>query len=58
MELLFGLGSLIWTIVVIWAIIKIVRSSAGGLAKVLWVLVLVFFPVLGFLIWLVAGPKG
>lgn len=58
MELLFGLGSLIWTIVVIWAIIKIVRSSAGGLAKVLWVLALVFFPVLGFLIWLVAGPKG
>lgn len=58
MELLGGLVGLIWTIIVIWAIIKTVKSSAGGLAKLLWVLALIFFPVLGLIIWLLAGPKG
>lgn len=57
MELIGGLIGLIWTIIVIWAIVKTLGSSASGLAKLLWSLALVFFPVLGLIIWLLMGPK-
>ena len=41
----------------IWAIVKIIGSSSTTAAKVVWVLVVVVFPVLGLVAWLVAGPK-
>ena len=53
-----GLLGLIWLIIVIWAIIKVAKSSAGGLAKVLWIMVLLLFPLLGLIIWFLLGPKG
>jgi hypothetical protein len=52
-----GLLGLIWLIIVIWAIIKTAQSPAGTLAKVLWILILLFFPVVGLIIWLLLGPK-
>lgn len=55
MEFLFGLIILILDI---WAIYKIVTSAASTLGKVIWTLVIVILPVIGLLIWLVAGPKG
>lgn len=53
-----GLLGLIWLIIVIWAIVKVAKSSAGTFAKVLWILVLLFFPLVGLIIWLLLGPKG
>jgi len=52
-----GLFGLIWLIIVIWAIIKTAQSSAGPVAKVLWILILLFFPLIGLIIWLLLGPK-
>ena len=40
----------------IYAIIKIIQSSADTLKKILWVLGVLFFPVLGLIIWYLAGP--
>lgn len=53
-----GLLGLIWLIIVIWAIVKTAKSSAGPVAKLLWVLILLFFPLVGLIIWLLLGPKG
>ncbi|ERS81742.1 PLDc N-terminal domain-containing protein [Halomonas sp. PBN3] len=53
-----GLLGLIWLIIVIWAIVKVAKSSAGGLAKLIWILVLLFFPLLGLIVWFLFGPKG
>ena len=53
-----GLLGLIWLVIVIWAVIKCANSSAGGVAKVLWILILLFMPVLGLILWLLLGPKG
>lgn len=53
-----GLLGLIWLALVIWAIIKVVKSSASDLGKVLWILLLLLAPVVGFIIWLLLGPKG
>ena len=40
----------------IFAIIKILKSGATGLVKLLWILGVFFFPVIGLLIWYFAGP--
>ncbi|PLW82678.1 hypothetical protein CWI75_08835 [Kineobactrum sediminis] len=53
-----GLLGLIWLVLVIWAIIKVAQSPAGGLAKVLWILILLFLPVIGLIVWFLLGPKG
>lgn len=54
----FGLLGLIWLVIVIWAIVKTAQSRVGMVPKVLWILILVVFPVVGFLFWLFLGPKG
>jgi uncharacterized membrane protein len=53
-----GLLGLIWLIIVIWAIVKVAQSPAGPVAKLLWILILLFMPVLGLILWLLLGPKG
>lgn len=51
-----GLLGLIWLFIVIWAVVKVAQSSAGPLAKLLWILLLLFMPLLGFILWLLLGP--
>jgi len=53
-----GLCGLIILIADIYAFIQIARSSADGVTKVLWALLVFFFPVGGLLIWYFAGPKA
>ena len=55
MEFIFGLIVLVLDI---WAIVNIVGSTASTGAKVLWVLLIIILPVIGFIIWLVAGPRS
>ena len=42
----------------IWAIIHVVKSNSEILKKVLWVALVAFLPVLGLIIWALAGPRG
>jgi len=53
-----GLLGLVWLIILIWAIVKVAKSSSGGVSKLLWILILLFFPLVGFIAWLLLGPKG
>jgi len=52
-----GLLGLILLACVIYAIVKTVESSASTGAKVLWILVLLLLPLLGFILWLLLGPR-
>ena len=52
-----GLWGLIVLAADIWAIINIIQSSASTGNKVLWTVLVVVLPVLGFIIWYFAGPK-
>ena len=52
-----GLGGLLVLIADIWAIVNIIPSGASTERKVLWTVLVVLLPVLGFLIWLFAGPR-
>lgn len=53
-----GLGSLILLALNVWAFISIIGSNAGTGAKVLWCLLVLILPLLGFIIWLIAGPRS
>ena len=53
-----GLIGLIILALDIWAIINVIKSGAGTGAKILWVLLIIFLPVLGLVIWAIAGPRG
>ena len=41
----------------IWAILSIFKSGASTGKKIVWALVVLFFPVIGLIIWFLAGPK-
>jgi hypothetical protein len=40
----------------VWAIVTILQSSADTGQKVLWTVLVIVFPVLGLLLWLLLGP--
>ena len=54
----YGLIGILVLIADIYAIYQIFTSRASGLAKILWTLGVVIFPVVGFIVWLIAGPRG
>jgi hypothetical protein len=53
-----GLLGLILLVLDVWAIVRTLQSGAGAGGKVLWVVVILLLPLLGFLLWLLLGPKG
>lgn len=53
-----GIGGLILLALDIWAIVSIVGSGASTGRKVIWVLAILILPLLGFLAWLVFGPRS
>ncbi|MFC4667958.1 PLD nuclease N-terminal domain-containing protein [Seohaeicola nanhaiensis] len=55
---LSGLGGLLLLALDIWALVSIFGSSASTGRKVLWSLLVFLLPLVGFLIWLVAGPRA
>jgi hypothetical protein len=53
-----GLLSLILLILNIWAIVSTLSSRAGVGSKVLWIVLILLLPLLGFILWLLLGPKS
>ncbi len=53
-----GLLGFILLLVCVWAAINVFQSQASTLAKVLWIVALLVFPVFGFLAWLFFGPRA
>ena len=55
---LTGLGGLLLLALDIWALVSIFSSGASTGAKVLWALVVIVLPLLGFILWLILGPRA
>ena len=51
----------LWGILVliadIWAIVNILQSGADTTKKVIWTVVVLLLPVLGFVLWFFMGPR-
>ncbi len=53
-----GLLGILHLALVIWAAVSIMGSRASQGRKVLWILVVLVFPVVGLILWFLLGPKG
>jgi hypothetical protein len=41
----------------IWAIVNVFQSGASTGKKVIWIVIILVFPIVGLIIWYFAGPK-
>lgn len=55
--MLKGLVGLVIFVLDIYAIVKVFQSSATTGMKVLWTILILILPVIGLIIWFLAGPK-
>jgi hypothetical protein len=55
MELVLGVLVLLLDI---WAVLSVVECDVPAGKKIGWTVGIVLFPILGFLVWLAAGPKS
>ena len=54
----YSITGLILLILDLWAIVSTVNSARDTGSKVLWVLLILLFPVLGLIAWFFAGPRS
>ena len=52
-----GIFALIVLIADVWAIVSVFQSSADTGRKVIWTVLVILMPVLGFILWYFLGPK-
>ena len=52
-----GFFGLLVLIADVWAIVNVFGSRSSTGAKVLWTVFILLLPVVGFVIWLFAGPR-
>ncbi len=52
-----GLWGIVLLVADVWAIVNIFQSSASTERKVLWTVLVVLLPLVGFIAWLIAGPR-
>ena len=53
-----GLWGILVLIADVWAIVNILQSSETTGKKVFWTVLVLILPVLGFILWLILGPRG
>jgi hypothetical protein len=54
----YGIVGLLILALDIYGIIQVINSGASGGAKILWILAILVFPVVGLIVWYLAGPKS
>lgn len=54
----YGIVGLLILALDIYGIIQVLNSGASGGAKILWILAILVFPVVGLIVWYLAGPKS
>jgi hypothetical protein len=54
----YGIFGLIILALDIWGIINVLGSGATTGMKLVWILLIVILPVVGLIIWFMAGPRG
>jgi len=52
----FGFWPLLHLVLVVYAAIQIFGSSADTLKKIIWLLIVLVFPLVGLIVWFFIGP--
>jgi hypothetical protein len=53
-----GFFGIIILVLDIWAIINVFGSTASTGTKVVWTVAIILLPVIGFVAWLIFGPRS
>lgn len=53
-----GFWGVILLILDVWALVHVVQSSVSTGKKVLWIVLILLLPLLGFILWLLLGPRA
>jgi hypothetical protein len=53
-----GLFGLIILVLDVLAIVKVINSAATTGTKVVWTVIILVLPIIGFIAWYLAGPKS
>jgi Phospholipase_D-nuclease N-terminal len=57
-----GVGSGLFGLIIlgldVWAVIKILGSGVTTGKKMLWIILIVILPIIGLVIWAIAGPSS
>lgn len=53
-----GLLGILVLIADVWAIVNVFQSQADTGPKVAWIVLILVLPVLGFVVWFLAGPRA
>ena len=54
----YGLFGLVVLMADLYAIYQVLTSGTSTAGKIVWALAILLLPVLGFIAWLVFGPRG
>ena len=52
----FGFWSMVHLALVVFAAVRIVGSGVETTQQILWIVIVAVFPLIGLIIWFVAGP--
>lgn len=53
-----GIFGLLVLVADIWAILSTIQSRTSTGKKVLWIFLVLVLPLIGFIVWLLAGPRS
>jgi hypothetical protein len=53
-----GIFALVVLVADIWAIVNVFQSMATTGKKLFWIVLILILPVIGLMLWFVAGPKS
>jgi hypothetical protein len=53
-----GIGGFILLALDIWALISVIGSNETTGKKVIWVIAILLLPLVGFILWLLFGPRA
>lgn len=51
-----GVWGIIHLVLVVYAALQIINSSVDTLKKILWVVIVAVFPIVGLIVWFFIGP--
>lgn len=53
-----GLLGILVLIADVWAIANVLGSGSSMMARIVWILLILLLPVVGLVVWLIAGPRA
>ena len=54
----YSIGGLLLLILAIFCILQVVQSGMDSTKKLIWILVILFLPLIGSILWLLIGRKA